>query len=173
MIVHQNHQWSAQPGTHWNTSGYLQHPNSCRQFDDGNRKQWRKSGFIINNYRNHCQTFMRPVSTTIRNQVEPFTSFASTLESLINHHRFTSQKLADNCAPVVCNTPLGFPVLPEVYNMKSGSSLSIHSHSHVSDCRSTKSEYQTSRPSTQRYLGAPCRRRWVKDSKCFTNIHYS
>ena len=54
--------------------------------------------------------------------------------------------------PVVCRTPFGLPVLPEVYNMKRGSSLSIHSQSQVSDWSATNSEYQTSRWSTHMYL---------------------
>ena len=38
-----------------------------------------------------------------------------------------TELLTNIAVPVVCSTPLGLPVLPEVYNRNRGSSDSIHS----------------------------------------------
>ena len=74
-----------------------------------------------------------------------FSSAVSKFQKKLHPSKIQSQ-------PVVCRTPFGLPVLPEVYNMKRGSSLSIHSQSQVSGWSETKSEYQTSRWSTHMYL---------------------
>ena len=74
-----------------------------------------------------------------------FSSAVSKFQKKLHPSKIQSQ-------PVVCRTPFGLPVLPEVYNMKRGSSLSIHSQSQVSGWSQTKSEYQTSRWSTHMYL---------------------
>jgi hypothetical protein len=47
---------------------------------------------------------------------------------------------------VVCRTPLGFPVVPEVYRMYRGCSLSRGSAGHVAAEEATSSCHHTSRP---------------------------
>src|SRR5260370_19437743 len=55
---------------------------------------------------------------------------------------------AHNKKPLVlCGTPFGLPVEPDVYKMKSGCSALTHSGSHVSASCSTSSCIHRSRPS--------------------------
>lgn len=57
------------------------------------------------------------------------------------------------CLPVVCSTPLGCPVLPEVYSVNRGCSASTHSTAHSGDCACSCSCHHTSRPSCQPHSG--------------------
>jgi len=47
---------------------------------------------------------------------------------------------------VLCTTPFGFPVEPEVYSRNSGCSASTHSTSAAAGSGATASCHQTSRP---------------------------